>query len=114
MPSPSVFSDHFNLNYGFFKDFNDDRDWYIFAEDDDAVGDFFIDVHRYGKRICIESFHDAVINASVDAEKMLVGMYILLMETGQIEPADVLQISSYLREDEECWDDVILQACGRK
>ena len=101
------------LEHEFHKDF-DDLAWRIFAEGDEDVADFFIDVHRYGNHICLESFHDAVVNSDADDEKMLVGMYLVLMDIGSIEPADVLQISSYLRGDEECWDDVILQACGRK
>ncbi len=109
------------LNYGFHTDF-DDLSWRIFTLGNKAIARYFTDVATYGKRICLESFRDEVVdfNESPDAapedflEAMLTGMYILLMDKGIIEPADVLQISSYLREDEECWDDVILAACGRK
>ena len=121
MSYSSVFSDAHTLNYGFHTDF-DDISWRIFTLGNKAIADYFIDVATYGKGICLESFRDEVVdfNESPNAapedflEAMLTGMYIVLMNTGRIEPADVLQISSYLREDEECWDDVILQACGRK
>jgi hypothetical protein len=121
MSYTTVFSDAHTLNYGFHTDF-DDISWRIFTQGNKKIANYFIDVARYGKRICIESFCDEVVDFNESPEPapegfneaMFTGMYILLMDTGSIEPADVLTISSYLREDEECWDDVILKACGRK